>query len=79
MGVEQLDQRSIRLPGLRRETEYSVTEFGVVEGGILVDLAREIALAQRAEGNKADSEIFESRNDLRFSSSATKSTRSAAR
>src|SRR2546425_13000476 len=37
-----------------------------VKSGILVDLARKEALSQRAEGNKAYSELFESRNDLSF-------------
>src|ERR1035438_6576073 len=64
--IEQVDHGSIRLPGLLRKTRYGVTEVGAVKAGILVDLSREVALAQWAEGNKADSEFFESRNDLRF-------------
>ena len=63
---EQVDQRPVRLPGLRREAGDGVAEVGAVEGGVLVDLAGEVALAQRAEGNEADSELFERRDDLRF-------------
>src|SRR5688572_32238006 len=65
-GAEQVYQRPVGLPRLRRETGYSVAEIGAVERCVLVDLAREITLAQRAERNKADSELFENRNDLRL-------------
>src|SRR6185312_758772 len=63
---EQIDQPLVRLPGLRSEAGDGVAEVGAVEGGALVDLACEEALAQRAEGNEADSQLFEGRDDLRF-------------
>src|SRR5436305_5293967 len=63
---EQVDQRPVRLPGLRGEAGDGVAEVGAVERGVLVDLAGEVALAQRAERNEADAERFESREDLRF-------------
>src|SRR5678815_1636701 len=56
----------VRLPSLRRKTRYRVAEVGAVKSGILVDLARKEAFSQRAEGNEAYSELFESRNDLGF-------------
>src|SRR6202035_1838879 len=63
---EQIDQRLVRLPGLRREAGDGVAEVGAVEGGALVDLAGEEALAQRAEGNEADPELLQGRKDLLF-------------
>src|SRR6185436_10903139 len=65
-GVEEVDQRPVRLPSFRCETRYGVPEIGAVKGGIFVDLARKVALPQGTEGNEADSELFERRNDLRF-------------
>ena len=59
--AEQFDQRLVRLPGLRREAGNGVAEVGAVEGGALVDLAGEVALAQRAERDEADAEFFERR------------------
>ncbi|HTU21809.1 MAG TPA: hypothetical protein VMG10_27470 [Gemmataceae bacterium] len=56
--AEQLDQGLIRLPCLRREARDGVAEVGAVELGVLVNLAREEALTQRAVGNEADSEIL---------------------
>ncbi len=50
--AEQVDQRPIRLPSLRRETRYSVAEIGAIKGGIFVDFARKVALAQRTERPK---------------------------
>ena len=51
-----------------------------VECGVLVDLAGEKALAQRAEGNEADPELFEGRHDLCFRAPSTRaSTRSGGR
>jgi hypothetical protein len=67
---EQIDQRPVRLPGLRGED--GVAEVGAIERGVLVDLAREVALAQRAEGNEADSQLLQGREDLRFGFSPPK-------
>jgi hypothetical protein len=58
--------RPATLRGLRREAGDGVAEVGAVEGGVLVDLAGEVALAQRAEGNEADAERFERGEDFRF-------------
>src|SRR5439155_18903080 len=63
---EQLDEGAIRFPRLRIETRDAVAEVGAVERRALVDLAREEPLAQRAEGNEADSELLQRRHDLAF-------------
>ena len=67
--LQQLDQGLIRLPGLRREARDDVAEVGAVERRVLVDLAREEALAQRAEGDEADPELLERGRQLLFRSS----------
>jgi hypothetical protein len=63
---QQIDQRLIRLPVLRREARDRVAEVGAVERGRLVDLPREEPLAERAEGHEADPELLEGRKDLRL-------------
>src|SRR5918994_1790793 len=62
--AEHLDQGLVRLPGLRREARNDVAEVGTVERRVLVDRARQEALAERAEGDEADTELLESRQDL---------------
>src|SRR5260370_27198582 len=64
--AEQIDERPVRLAGIGREPRDGVAEVGAVESGVLVDLTGEVPLAQRAEGNEADSELFEYRDDLRL-------------
>src|SRR4051794_18537235 len=64
--LQQIHQRPVRLPSLRRETRYSVAKIVAVKIRVLVDLAREKSLTQRAERNKADPELFESRHNFRF-------------
>src|SRR5712691_10303627 len=66
---EQVDQGQIRLPSLRREARHDVAEIGAVERRALVDLPREEALAQRAEGDEADPELLECRQHFRFRAS----------
>ena len=61
---EQVDQRLVGLPRLRREARHDVAEVGAVELGVLVDLAGEEALAERAEGHEADAEFLERRQHL---------------
>ena len=46
------------------EAGNDVPEIGTVECRVLVDGAREEALAQRAEGNEADAEFLERRQEL---------------
>src|SRR6266567_1596030 len=62
--AEQIDQGLVRLASLRREAGNDVAEVGAVEPRVLVDRAREEALAQRAEGNEADAEFLKRRQDL---------------
>src|ERR1039457_4454310 len=59
--AEQINQGLVRFERLRRETRESAAEVGAVKGRFLIHLARQEALAQRAIGNEADSEFFESR------------------
>jgi len=61
---ELIDQGLVCLPSLRREAGNDVAEIGAVERRVLVDGAREEALAQRAVGNEADSEFLEGRKYL---------------
>ena len=60
--AEEGDQGLIRLERLRREPRQRAAEVGAVEGRFLIHLAREKAPAQRAIGNKADSEFLNGRN-----------------
>ena len=53
---------ALRASGVKRG--HDVAEVGAVERRVLVDLAGEEALAQRAEGDEADAEFFERRQDL---------------
>src|SRR5215203_1864999 len=62
--AEHLDQGLVRLSSLRREARNDVAEVGAVERGVLVDRAREEALTQRAEGDEADAELLERRQNL---------------
>ena len=66
MSAEQIDQRLVCLAGLRREARDDVAEVGAVERRVLVDRAGEKSLAERAEGNEADAEFLERRQDLLF-------------
>src|SRR5439155_9781446 len=57
---EQINESLIRCSSLRRKARNDVAEIGAIELRILVDLAREEALTQRAKRNEPDSEFFES-------------------
>src|SRR5437870_5302794 len=61
---QQIDEGPIRLPSLRREARDDVAEVGAVERGALVDLPRQEALAKWAEGDEADPELPERRQEL---------------
>ena len=69
--VEQIDQRLIRFPRLRRKAGNDVAEVGAVERRVLVDLSREKAFPERAERNEADAEFLERRQHFRFRLLAT--------
>src|SRR3954462_11840724 len=64
--LQQLHQRPVRLPSLRRETRHGAAEVRALKSGILVDLSGEITLAKWTERNEADSELFERWKDLLF-------------
>lgn len=76
---QQIYQVLIRLPVLRCEARDRVAEVGAVERRALVNLPREEALAQRAEGNEADPELLEDWQDLLLGLSTTTSIRSGRR
>src|SRR2546423_13071661 len=59
--AEQINQGLIRLESFRRKARQGAAEVGAVEGRVLVDLAREEALAQRAVRHEADSEFLKRR------------------
>src|SRR5207244_8352172 len=61
---EPLDERQIRLPVLRREARDHIAEVRAVERGLLVDLSRQEAFAERTERNEADSQFLERRQHL---------------
>src|SRR5687768_14528649 len=61
---EQFDKRSVGLPRLRRKTGHGMPKICAVKRCALVDLSGEVALPEWTEGNKADSQLFESWNDL---------------
>ena len=60
---------AFRASGVKRGTMLRKSVLSNVV--FLVDLAREEALAQRAEGNEADAEFFERRQHFLFRASAT--------
>src|SRR5262249_15331491 len=62
---QEVDHGLIRLPSLRRESRDDVAEVRAVERCVLVDLPREEALAQGAEGDESYPELLEGRQDLR--------------
>src|SRR5204862_3519549 len=70
--TEQFDELLIGLPGLRRKAGYDVAKVAAVKCCALVDLPRKKALAQRAERNEADSELFQRRQHLLFGLSPPK-------
>ncbi len=77
---EQINQRLIRFPSLRRKARDDVAEVGAVERSVLVDLSREEAFAQRAIRNEADPEFLERRHHFLLQARAkTASIRFGAR
>src|SRR5690348_16034348 len=57
--AEQIDERLIRFPVLRRKARDAVPEIGAIEPCILADRSRQEAFAKRAEWNEPDPEFFE--------------------
>ena len=64
--AEQIDECQVRFPRLGIEAGDGVAEVVAVERRAFVDLPGQEALAERAEGDEADSELLESRKDLLF-------------
>src|ERR1700730_16177486 len=67
--AEHLNQGLVRLASLRRKTGKAIAEVIAAERRVLADGAREETPTERAEGNQADPEFLERRQDLllRFS------------
>src|SRR5947207_9455613 len=64
--ANQINQRLVRFPVLRRKARNNVAEVGLVELRIFADLAGEKALSQRTKRNETDSEFLECRYHLGF-------------
>ena len=64
--AKQIDQGLIRLESLRCEARQSAAEVGAVKGRVFVDLARELAFAQRAIRDKSDAKFLKGRYHFRF-------------
>src|SRR6516165_9462381 len=62
--ADQVDQGLVRLAGLWVEARDCIPKVAAVECGVLVDLARKEALAQRAEGNEADAKLLKGGHHL---------------
>jgi hypothetical protein len=58
---QEVDEGLVRLPRLRGEPRHDLAEVVRREGRGLVDLARQEALAERAERHEPDAELFERR------------------
>ena len=58
-GLQPLDEGKVRFPILLGEPRHHVAEVGRIERGLVVDLAGEKALAQRAEWHEADTQFLE--------------------
>jgi hypothetical protein len=63
---QRIDERLVRFAGSLGEARDCVAKIRLVELGLFRDGACQEPLAQRAEGNKSDSEFFERRQDLLF-------------
>ena len=59
--AKQINHGLIRFPVLRRKARDDVPEIVLIELRIFVDLAREEALAKRAEWHKSDPQFLERR------------------
>src|SRR6516164_6048672 len=62
--ADQVYQGLVRLAGLWVEARDCIPEVAAVECGVLIDLAREEALAQRAERNEADPKLLKGGHHL---------------
>ena len=65
--AEQIDHRLIGFPSLRSKAREAGAEVrAAVEGHVFIDLAPEKAFAQRAVGDKTDSELLKKPVSLPF-------------
>ena len=58
---QQINQRLIRGPGFGRKARNDVSEIGLVERCVIIDLSREEASAQRTKWHEANAEFLEDR------------------
>src|ERR1700751_4636049 len=59
--VQQIHQSLICFQSLRREARQNASEVGAVELRVLLNLAGQESLAERAGGNEADSKLLQRR------------------
>src|ERR1700746_1861344 len=59
--VQQIHQSLICFQSLRREARQNASEVGAVELRVLLNLAGQESLAERAVGNEADSQLLQRR------------------
>src|SRR5260370_41470325 len=62
----QINQRLIRFPVLRRKARNDVAEVVLVELRVFADLAGKEAFTKRTEGNEPDPEFLEGWDHFRF-------------
>ena len=62
--AEHIDERLVGLAVLFIKTRHHVAEVRFVKGGVCVDGSSQKTFAERAEGDEADSQLFERGQDL---------------
>src|ERR1700733_3358746 len=67
-----MNEHHIRFASLRREARHMIAEVARVELRVLVDLSSQKAGTERAERNKADTKLFEHRQNIVFWSAPEK-------
>src|SRR5436309_2809963 len=64
--ANQINQRLIHFPVLRRKARNDIAEVGFLELRVFADLAGEEALSQWAKWNEPNPEFLQCRDHLRF-------------
>src|ERR1035437_5512471 len=62
--AQHIDERLVGLAVLFVEARHHVAKVRLIKGGVCVDGSSQKALAERAEGDEADSQLFERRQDF---------------
>jgi len=64
--AQQINQCLVRFSRLRRKARDDVAKIRAVERRVFINLSRQEAFPERAEGNKSDAEFFKGRQHFRF-------------